>query len=293
MSSWWKNRKVGAAALVVLIGAGIHFASAQTSGPANTSKTTSVASEEARLRKFLDKNGGYRDEFGGYYDSTTNTYTDEKGGILDNWEGYTYKDGSYKSKLGDYWDAPTATFKLANREVVPSKGTSSADAIHVLRGAVEEAGKFDKNFIRKAMLGQIGKEHPLPPPAQVVTQADYARLATYFDNNGGYKDNEGGYYNPKTGTYTDKEGGIVDNWQGYTYTDGSYKAATGDYWDAPTKTFKLANGEIMKSADTSNKDAINVLRQTAEENGKYYKDGIKTAMLARIKMEHPNAPAKP
>jgi hypothetical protein len=120
-----------------------------------------------------------------------------------------------------------------------------------------------------------------------------ARLKKFLDKNGGYKDNEGGYYDPKAGTYTDKEGGIVDNWQGYTYKDGSYKAATGDYWDAPTKTFKLASGEDLKSEETTNEEAVKTLRDTAEEAGKYNKDGIRSAMMARVKLEHPLVPVAP
>jgi len=64
---------------------------------------------------------------------------------------------------------------------------------------------------------------------------------------------------PKAGTYTDKEGGIVDNWLGYTYTDGSYKSALGDYWDAKTKTFKLPDGSSAKSSVTS-EEAIRAMR---------------------------------
>jgi hypothetical protein len=120
-----------------------------------------------------------------------------------------------------------------------------------------------------------------------------AMLKKYLDTNGGYKDNEGGYYDPKAGTYTDQDGGIVDNWQGYTYKDGSYKAATGDYWDAPSKSFKLANGEELKSEETTNAEAVQTLRETAVEAGKYNKDGIQTAMMARIKAEHPLMPVTP
>jgi hypothetical protein len=133
----------------------------------------------------------------------------------------------------------------------------------------------------------------LPLPMQTsVAQPSAPNWARFLDRNGGYTDSEGGYYNPKAGTYTDKRGGIVDNWAGYTYKDGSYKAATGDYWDAPTKTFKLANGEDMKSEETANEEAIAALRQTAEENGKFNKDGIWTAMIARIKAEHNLVPTK-
>ena len=141
-----------------------------------------------------------------------------------------------------------------------------------------------------AQTAQVTKDIKAVPAAQ---DKEEARLKTFLDKNGGYKDNEGGYYNPKAGTYTDKEGGIVDSWQGYTYKDGSYKAATGDYWDAPTKTFKLANGEALKSEETTNPEAIQTLRETAAEAGKYHKDGMQTAMMARIKMEHPLVPVTP
>jgi len=165
MSFNWNIGKLMVLPLILLVGIEVSLAPAQTPAPAKNIKAgpTAVNNEEARLRKFLDKNGGYRDKFGGYYNPTADTYTDEKGGVLDDWEGYTYKDGSYKSKLGDYWDAPTATFKLANGDVVKSAGTSSADAIQILRGAVEETGAFEKGFIQKAMLGQMAIEHPLVP----------------------------------------------------------------------------------------------------------------------------------
>ena len=136
------------------------LAAIQKEHPAVAAFSPAIAAEEARLMKFVDANGGYRDSYGGYYDPKNSTYTDEKGGILDSWEGYTYKDGSYKSKFGDYWDAPTKTIKLASGEVVKSPGTSNADAITVMRQSVEENGGYDKEFIKKAMLGQIAKDHP-------------------------------------------------------------------------------------------------------------------------------------
>jgi hypothetical protein len=188
MSSKGKNRKLKTAALVFLMGAGATFASAQTTP--TTAPTTAptvqtqqittavkdtdikavpaaVSKEEARLKKFLDANGGYKDKFGGYYDPKAGTYTDEKGGVIDNWGGYTYKDGSYKSKFGDYWDAPTSTFKLSNGEELKSEGTSSTDAINALRTTVEQAGGYDKDWVVKAMMDQIGKEHPLTPAKPV------------------------------------------------------------------------------------------------------------------------------
>ena len=118
-------------------------------------------------------------------------------------------------------------------------------------------------------------------------EIEKARVKQYLDKEGGYKDNEGGYYNPKAGTYTDKEGGVVDNWQGYTYKDGSYKSGLGDFWDAKTKTFKLTSGETLKSNDTTSEDAITVLRQSVEEQKRYDKNLSVKSMIARIKMEHP------
>lgn len=114
---------------------------------------------DPRLKPYLDKDGGYKDHFGGYFNPTAGTYTDEKGGVLDNWGGYTYKDGSYKSKTGDYWDAATNTFKLADGEVVKLPATNE-QAIKVLRETVEENGAYDKNYILKAMIAAIEKEHP-------------------------------------------------------------------------------------------------------------------------------------
>jgi hypothetical protein len=142
----------------------------------------------------------------------------------------------------------------------------------------------------------LAQTQQVTPGIKAVSAAqdkEEARLKKYLDKNGGFKDNEGGYYDPRAGAYTDKVGGIVDNWQGYTYKDGSYKAATGDYWDGPTKTFKLANGEDLKTDDTTNEEAIQTLREAAAEAGKYNKDGIRSAMIARIKMEHPLVPVTP
>jgi hypothetical protein len=122
---------------------------------------------------------------------------------------------------------------------------------------------------------------------QTATGAETARLMKFVDKNGGYRDRFGGYYNPRAGTYTDKIGGVVDNWQGYRYNNGDYKAKTGDFWETATKTFKLANGEVMRSAGTSNGDAITVLRQTVEENGGFDKDFVRKSMLAQIAKDHP------
>src|SRR5215813_15359535 len=78
--------------------------------------------------------------------------------------------------------------------------------------------------------------------AQTAVTDEDAWIKKYLDANGGYRDSEGGYFSPKAGTYTDKEGGVVDNWAGYTYKDGSYKSKLGDFYDAPTKTYKLSDG---------------------------------------------------
>ena len=289
--------KLRAAAVLafIMICADVHLASAQagkpTAGPTVGTKPHSAAgSEEARLRQFIDKNGGYKDKRGGYYDPNAGTYTDEVGGVVDNWQGYTYNNGDYKAKTGDFWQAATKTFKLANGEVMKSAETSNKDAITVLRQTVEENGGFDKDFIKKSMMAAIAKEHPIvlsatsEPP---LTATEEGRLRQYLDKNGGYRDSYGGYYDPKTDTYTDEKGGLVDNWGGYTYKDGSYKSRFGDYWDAPTKTFKLSNGETLKSPQTSNADAIVALRQTVEENGGYDKNFVKKAMLGTIQKEHP------
>ena len=285
-SSCENNRNVRAiAALVFLIAAGVHFASAQTAKPAP------AGSDDVRLRQYLDKNGGYRDSFGGYYNPSAGTYTDEKGGVLDNWRGYTYKDGSYKSKIGDYWDAPTKTFKLANGEVVKSPETTNTDAITVLRQSVEENGGFDENFIQRAMLGQIQKDHPIVPnkvfrSASAVVSGDEAKLMKFVDKNGGYLDRLGGYSDPRAGTYTDEVGGVLDNWKGYTYKDGSYKSALGDYWDARTKTFQFTDGNVASRPGLSNADAIKVMRKNVEQNGGYDKDFIRNAMMESIRKEH-------
>lgn len=298
-----ETRKLrAAAAFVFLAAAGVHFASGQTDGARSASPAKPAAAkaptaaeikEIARLKTFLDKNGGYKDSFGGYYNPTAGTYTDEKGGVLDSWEGYTYKDGSYKSKFGDYYDSRTNSVKFASGEQskVPS-GSTAADVIAVMRQSVEENGGYDKAFIQKAMLGQIQKDHPLtsdrvtkPEPAAV--SGDEARLMKFVDRNGGYLDSVGGYYDPKAGTYTDKEGGVVDNWKGYTYTDGSYKSGLGDYWDGPTKTFKLADGRVAARPGLSNAEAIRFLRQNVEQNGGYDKDLVRRSMMESIRNEHP------
>jgi hypothetical protein len=130
------------------------------------------------------------------------------------------------------------------------------------------------------------------PPRQTQQVTDDARLKQYIDKNGGYKDKSGGYYNPKAGTYTDETGGIVDNWGGYTYTDGSYKSKLGDFWEAPTHTFKLADGRVAKST-VSSAEAIKALRENVAANGGYDKDFIQRSMMQAIRNEHRLNPAKP
>jgi hypothetical protein len=122
-------------------------------------------------------------------------------------------------------------------------------------------------------------------------QMELARLKPFLDKDGRYKDKKGGYFNPKAGTYTDEYGGVVDNWGGYTYENGDYKSKLGDFWEASTKTFKLANGEILKSVETTSAEAIKVLRETVEEQGGYDKNLTLKGMIATIKKEHPNTPA--
>lgn len=178
MSFNWKNKKLRVAALVFLMGTGATLASAQTTQPtpppAQTTQVTTIDinatpaaqdPEEARLKKFLDKDGGYKDKLGGYYNPTAGTYTDADGGVVDNWQGYTYKNGNYKSKIGDFWEASTKTFKLTTGENIKSEETTTAEAIDLLRETVAEQGGFDKDYIRKTMMTQVKLEHPLVPPA--------------------------------------------------------------------------------------------------------------------------------
>jgi len=175
--------------------------------------------------------------------------------------------------------------------------TTSAQVIKLLRENVEEKGGFDKMFILRGMMQQIQKEHPLTQenastsaPSAAITLD--ARLLSFLDANGGYRDHAGGYYDPKAGTYADKEGGFVDNWSGYTYKDGSYKSKFGDFWDAPTHTYKLADGRVAQLKDLSNADAIKALRQNVEENGGYDKDLVIKSMITAINNEHPPGASK-
>lgn len=141
---------------------------------------------------------------------------------------------------------------------------------------------------------QSDKKKSKPDPDTEASQlaAELATLQQYLDKNGGYKNKKGGYYNPKAGTYTDEKGGVVDNWSGYTYTDGSYKSGLGDFWDEPNKTWKLADGRVAKSPDTTSKEAIRLLRQNVEENDGYDKNLTLRGMIESIKIDHPGAGAK-
>jgi hypothetical protein len=131
----------------------------------------------------------------------------------------------------------------------------------------------------------------LAPPA-LTAQAAPANWTQFVDRNGGYRDHLGGYYDPRAGTYTDEEGGIVDNWAGYTYKDGSYKSGTGDYWDGPKKIFMLTTGEKIPMPDMSNEEARAVMRETAQEHGKFDKDRVLRSMIQSITQEHRLAAAK-
>jgi hypothetical protein len=130
---------------------------------ANDKAAGATENEEARLKQFLDKDGGYKDKHGGYYNPKAGTYTDEDGGIVDNWGGYTYKNGSYKSKFGDFWNAPKKTFELNTGEKLKREDVTSAEAITLLRETVEEHGGYDKDLVRRSMMAQIRAEHPLTP----------------------------------------------------------------------------------------------------------------------------------
>ncbi len=157
------------AALIFLMTASVQLAAAQTGrtkmqpGAPNDKAAGATENEDARLKQFLDKDGGYRDNKGGYYNPKAETYTDEDGGVVDNWGGYTYKSGSYKSKLGDFWNAPKKTFELTTGEKLKSDDITSAEAITLLRETVAEQGGYDKDLIRRSMMAQIKLDHPLPP----------------------------------------------------------------------------------------------------------------------------------
>jgi len=167
-----KSRKFGpVAGLIFLLATSAQLASAQTDktktpeARADAILTLRIEMELARLKPFLDKDGGYKDKEGGYFNPKAGTYTDKEGGVVDNWSGYTYKNGNYKSKLGDFWEASTKTFKLTTGEILKSVETTTAEAIKVLRETVEEQGGYDKNYVVKSMIFTIKKEHPNTPTA--------------------------------------------------------------------------------------------------------------------------------
>ena len=152
-------------ALISLLGTGISFASAQTSTPnAKNSKDVPAAQDEdARLKKYLDKDGGYKTKSGGYYNPKAGTYTDKDGLIVDNWGGVTYPNGSYKTQFGDFYDAPNKTYKLADGSVTKVAYLTSAEAIKALRDNVEANGGYDKDGTVKSMMMRIKLDHPLAP----------------------------------------------------------------------------------------------------------------------------------
>ena len=165
MSFTLKIGKLTLLALISLVGTGISFASAQTSAPdaKNSKSVPATQDEDARLKKYLDKDGGYKTKNGGYYNPKAGTYTDKDGLVADNWGGVTYTDGSYKSKLGDYYDAPTKTFKLSDGSVTKVPYLTPAEAIKSLRDNVEANGGYDKVATVKSMMMRIKLDHPLVP----------------------------------------------------------------------------------------------------------------------------------
>ena len=78
MSFHWKIGKLAVLALLWLVARGVSFAPAQTS--ASTAKNIKGApaapDENARLKKYLDKDGGYKTKDGGYYNPKAGTYTE-------------------------------------------------------------------------------------------------------------------------------------------------------------------------------------------------------------------------
>src|SRR5260370_26952262 len=154
MAQKGKNRRLKVASAIILLAVpAIGLASVQATTPtaqlinvtnARDIKATpaAVSDDEARLRTFLDKDGGYKTKAGGYYNPKEGTYTDAEGGVADNWSGYTYTDGSYKSGLGDYYDAPTKTYKLADGRVAKVENLTAAQAIKALRDNVEANGGY-------------------------------------------------------------------------------------------------------------------------------------------------------
>jgi hypothetical protein len=165
MSFNWKSGKLTILALIWLVGTGVSFAPAQTSAPTakNTQAAPGAPDEDARLKKYLDKDGGYKAKDGGYYNPKAGTYTDKNGGIVDNWGGYTYIDGSYKSDLGDFYDASAKTYKLADGRVTKVENLTAAEAIKALRDNVTANGGYDKDLTLKSMMMRIKLDHPLVP----------------------------------------------------------------------------------------------------------------------------------
>ena len=172
MSFTLKIGKLTLFALISLLGAGLSFASAQkSSSNAKNSKAVPAAQDEdARLKKYLDKDGGYKTKNGGYYNPKAGTYTDKDGLVADNWGGVTYTDGSYKSSFGDYYDAPTRTFKLSDGSVTKVPNLTPAEAIKSLRDNVAANGGYDKDGTVKSMMMRIKLDHPLVPIKPKVPQ---------------------------------------------------------------------------------------------------------------------------
>ena len=151
-------------ALILLVGTGVSFAPAQTSAPTAKNKAVPAAQDiDARLKKYLDKDGGYKTKDGGHYNPKAGTYTDKDGDIADNWGGVTYTDGSYKTKFGDYYDAPTKTYKLADGSVTKVAYLTPAQAVKALRDNVEANDGYDKDLTLKSMIMRIKLDHPLVP----------------------------------------------------------------------------------------------------------------------------------
>jgi len=165
MSFNWKIGKLTVLPLILLVGTGVSFAPAQTSSTTakNTKAAPAAQDEDARLKQYLDKDGGYKTKNGGYYNPKAGTYTDKDGLIADNWGGVTYTDGSYKSKFGDYYDAPTRTYKLADGRVAKVPNLTPAEAIKALRDNVTANDGYDKDLAFKSMMTRIKLDHPLPP----------------------------------------------------------------------------------------------------------------------------------
>src|SRR5262249_25583738 len=71
------------------------------------------------------------------------------------------------------------------------------------------------------------------------------------------------------------------------YKDGSYKPTLGDFYDAPTKTYKLADGREAKVEYLTAAEAIKALRDNVEANGGYEKDFVLRSMYQQISFDHP------